>query len=216
MRKNDFGGIKKYENIDLKNFMSQIVDEHVAFYKEDLKYDFQILDDIAGISENTNSRWLLWLVRTCGTHCLKLSDVLVDKTIANTTWRYYAEQENNSKYLAFAIEITRKDGDSIIGNAYEIHYLKSYTFIVVNAVPGNTYILYESGELLQSDLRHFDSSYVESTYGKFKGCESRAEDQPKYERLLSQICSELKSLSAGNLNKRLMQIKKENLMFETH
>lgn len=110
----------KFENIDLVDALRQIMDIHTQNYKEDFELDAGLLHSLAD-SQSPEDKHLLWMSRTSGTYLLPEREVYVEDSFENKVWEYYHEQTSDP-ILAYAVEITGKEGGKVKGNLIELDY----------------------------------------------------------------------------------------------
>lgn len=110
----------KFENIDLVDALRRIMDIHTQNYKEDFELDAGLLHSLAG-SQSPEDKHLLWMSRPNGTYLLPEREVYVEGSYENSVWEYYHEQTGDP-ILAYAVEITGKEGGKVKGNLIELDY----------------------------------------------------------------------------------------------
>ena len=107
--------LKALINVDLLEALRSIVKLKVDHYQSDIAYDIL---DLANSKEND---YFCFMARESGTWLFEQKQVYIKDTQANITWKSYEDREVSS----YAVEITQKDKDKIIGNIYEIDYNKT-------------------------------------------------------------------------------------------
>ena len=110
----------KVENIDLVDALRRIMDIHTQNYKEDFELDAGLLHSLAD-SKSPEDKHLLWMSRPNGTYLLPEREVYVEDSFENKVWEYYHEQTGDA-ILAYAVEITGKEGGKVKGNLIELDY----------------------------------------------------------------------------------------------
>lgn len=110
----------KFENIDLVDALRRIMDIHTQNYKEDFELDAGLLHSLAD-SKSPEDKHLLWMSRPSGTYLLPEREVYVEDSFENKVWEYYHEQTGDP-ILAYAVEITGKEGGKVKGNLIELDY----------------------------------------------------------------------------------------------
>jgi hypothetical protein len=110
----------KFENIDLVDALRRIMDIHTQNYKEDFELDTGLLHSLAD-SQSAEDKHLLWMSRPSGTYLLLEREVYVEDSFENKVWEYYHEQTGDP-ILAYAVEITGKEGGKVKGNLIELDY----------------------------------------------------------------------------------------------
>ena len=121
--------MKKYTDIDLFPELRKMVDKNTQHYKSDFDIDMDIIRKYA-ISAEPLDKPLLWISRPSGTHCLRESEVFIKGTHEHSAFCFYAEQTQD-KVLACVIVPKRIEGDSVIGDLFEINY-REHAALVAN------------------------------------------------------------------------------------
>lgn len=112
---------KKYMDVDVIAFLEKQMKSNTIHYQSDFEIDKNMFSSCVN-SQHWEDKTLLWLSRRCGTECVKESDAFIRNTDAHIRWRYFAEQENDSKFVAFAVELTGIKDGVIRGNCFELDY----------------------------------------------------------------------------------------------
>ena len=155
----------KFINTDILKVMKGIVDSHVKHYQSDFVYDVQTIKEAALKKERTE-RIFVWMCRQSGTWLLKEKNVFIKGTRENNTFCFYAEQTSDN-ILAFVVEVTALDGDTVTGNLYALAYPEYYDHIKKVAVPAKSIaITYETGKRIISASEHFHTM-PDKELGKF-------------------------------------------------
>ncbi len=177
-----FNAGMKLENVNVLGVMRSIVDSHTKHYKTDFDYDIEILKGAAVKPERIN-RTFLWLCRESGTWLLRERDVFIRDTSENNTFRYYAEQ-TTKVILAYAVEATALNGNTVSGNIYGLDYKKHYEHVRAAAVPAGSVVLsYERGQRIEPPTAYFDA-YPDKVFGKFERFEFMPESPENLKMLL--------------------------------
>lgn len=110
----------KYMDVDIIAVLEQRMKINTQHYQSDFEYDKEIIERSAQ-SDRKEDKTLIWMSRPMGTHCHREYDSFIEGTGANTTWRFYAEQGNDS-IVAYAVELTGVKDGIVRGNLYELDY----------------------------------------------------------------------------------------------
>lgn len=123
----------KFENVDVLDALSKIVDIHTRHYKEDFDMDKVLIPKLA-LSANPEDRNLLWMSRPSGTYVLRERDIYLQGTYAHNTWKYYHEQSKDP-ILAYAISLNGIQNGNVIGTIYPLDYASHVEHIKSLALP---------------------------------------------------------------------------------
>jgi len=179
--------MRKYENVDIMALLGAAVEFNTHAYKEDLRFDAEVIKK-AILNMDGESNRFLWLSRRNGTVCLKEKDVYINDTGANTAWLFYAKHKGEGEtFLAFAIEVTGVKNDRLIGNVYEVDYLKhvaevkQYTFESLGID-----IIFEDGtrELMTETDFNKLWEYYNTRHGKAESITHLSDNEDKLAALL--------------------------------
>ena len=160
---------QKFENVDIMSALQRIMDQNTAFYQTDFKFDEDLVWKGA-LSSDDKDRTLLWFSRPSGTHCFREWDTLLQDTWAHTALGYYAEQESDD-ILAYIVELTGVEGDSVFGNLYPLDFMENWKEVQQNAIrPDFAEATFPGGRVrlfpFEEYNRHFSQIAVE--YGSIE------------------------------------------------
>lgn len=174
--------MQKFENVDIIKYLNEIMQIHTKYYQSDFEIDVENLTQ-AVKKQNLEDRVYLWICRPAGTWCLRERDTFIKGTCEYNIFCFYAEHTQD-KILIYAVELISMEKNKVMGNIYELDYLKYYEHVrEVSVECGETKLIYENGERKQTVGRRIvveDNPYL----GKFLSFE----DQPKD---LDALCSVL-------------------------
>lgn len=166
--------MNKFENVDILDFLEQIMLQNTQYYQSDFEIDRQVIWRYAG-SDKTEDKNLLWMSRRCGTYCFRERDVFVKDTAQFITWIHYIDS-SDEHILSYAVEIIGKEDGQIRGNLYELDYRQLSRRIKDKAVPVvNCKLLYENGEKILPVGMYFDS-VPDPLLGKLESVEALPND----------------------------------------
>ena len=159
----------KFHIVDLLDAMGSIVEAHTTFYKSDFYADdVKKLRDAASKQER-DDKCFLWLCRTHGTWLLNERSVFIRNTFEHNTFVFYADNHLGG-VLAYAVEVTGMDGDTVIGNLYSLDYVRHAAHVSTAAITPErheytdthftTCFDAEYGELVPLSETHEDCSYL--------------------------------------------------------
>ena len=135
--------MRKFENVDVIAALGAVMESNTAHYKSDYQYDVEMFQKAAAAPDSDINR-LLWLSRPSGTECFYERDAYLTGNYANHAWGYYADTKDN--ILAYAVEITSKEGGKVMGTLYELDYKAHVQRLEKDALPAaSVTVKYEDG-----------------------------------------------------------------------
>lgn len=114
--------MKALINVDLVEALRNLVKLKVDHYQSDFVYD--ILD----LSNSKVDDYFCFMARSSGTWLFEQDQVYIKDSQANLTWKTYKDKEVST----YAIEITHKEDNKILGNIYEMDYKKILDDLSIN------------------------------------------------------------------------------------
>ena len=154
----------KFMGVDLLHTMSTIVNAHTDHYKSDFDYDREMLLEAAD-KPNKQDKTFLWLCRDSGTWLLNERNTFIRNTSENNTFLFYAENHFKD-VLAYAVEITGRDGDKVIGNLYALDYECHAAHVFSAALMPSVIVLnYQAGTRYVRGDKGF-TTHPDSEYGE--------------------------------------------------
>lgn len=134
----------KFENVDILDALSKIVELHTKHYREDFDLDKELIPKLA-LSATPEDNHLLWMSRPSGTYVLRERDIYLQGTYAHNTWKYYHEQFKDP-ILAYAISLNGIQNGNVIGTIYPLDYASHVKHIKQLALPiRNVTVAFEDG-----------------------------------------------------------------------
>lgn len=124
--------VQKFENVDITSALQRVMDQNTAFYQTDFRFDEDMIWR-GVLSQSEKDRNLIWFSHPSGTCCFREWDTFLLDTWPNSSLRYFAEQEYVG-VLAYAVEITGAEGDSVFGNLYPLDFQEYWKEVQQNAV----------------------------------------------------------------------------------
>lgn len=115
--------LKKYMDVDVVAFLEEQLKGNTPQYLEDIVLDKKKLAQCVehGRAED---KTMLWLSGPDGTQLEREHDVFLKETYGNEIWQYYAQEEPEGRYVAFAVELSGVQDGVIRGNLFELDYLE--------------------------------------------------------------------------------------------
>lgn len=123
----------RFENVDVLDALSKIVELHTRHYKEDFDLDKELIPKLA-LSPNPEDKHILWMSRLCGTHVLREQNIYLKDTYEHNTWKFYYEQAKEP-ILAYAVSLDRIQHGKVIGSIYPLNYASHVEHIKQLALP---------------------------------------------------------------------------------
>ena len=68
--------MQQFKNVDVVSFLEQVMKSNTKHHQEDFEVDKKALES-AMISDSPDDKYLVWLSRENGTHCLKENDIFI-------------------------------------------------------------------------------------------------------------------------------------------
>ena len=126
----------KFKNVDIIGSLEQIMLQNTASFQDDFTIDQDIIRRAAA-SSRKEDKFLLWMSRPTGTHCLWERNVWLQNSSSHNTWTYY-EDYTDDEILTYAVELKAVEGDIIRGDIYELDYQTHCKRIKERALPIST------------------------------------------------------------------------------
>lgn len=154
--------LKKYMYVDVIAFLEEKMKSNTEQYQSDFEIDKRLIERCAA-SALKEDKTLLWLSRPHGTQCVKEYEAFLKDTGAYTAWQYYAYQSAGDSFVAFAVELKGVEDGIILGNLYELDYIKHAEMVKREAQPAYDVIkTFEDGHAVQVP-------FTRSSYGYWVG-----------------------------------------------
>lgn len=122
----------KQAPIDITEFLSQVVKEHVKEYPLDLEYDLAALTNAAN-QPSEQDRTYYWMGLQCGTRLVKERNVFLMGSTPYKVWLHYASSASTVR--AYRVTVTGMDGDKIMGTVCPIQYAAQVKRVYESARP---------------------------------------------------------------------------------
>ena len=130
--------MQKYKNVNVEDFLEQVMKSNTKHHQEDFEVDKKMLRT-AMVSDNPDDKYLVWLSRTNGTHCLRENDIFIKETPAYYTWQQWSDPKRDEKIIAFAIHITGSVDGKPIADVYELDYTAHAEMVKITKCSTNAY-----------------------------------------------------------------------------
>lgn len=112
--------LKKYMDVDVIALLEERMKRNTLHYQSDFEIDKEMIQHLAQ-STKKEDKTLLWMSRLSGTHCHRESEVFTSDSSAHNTWRFFAEQMNDS-ILPCAVELKGIQNGVVRGNVYDLDF----------------------------------------------------------------------------------------------
>lgn len=197
--------MKALIGVDLAETLRSIVKLKVNNYQTDIVYD--VLD----LSKSKVNDYFCFMTRDSGTWLFSQKQVYIKDTQANITWKNYKDQDVST----YAIEITDRQDNKVIGNIYEIDYKKTLDDVIKNEKEvekvevtflNDTKIVYDV-----DDFKNNKNDIV-NKYGEIKEAKDLIKDYFLFNIHMSKVKSQIQNSSkAISVNEYLESMNSEKL-----
>lgn len=162
--------LASFKNVDIISCLESIVEAHVFHYKSDF-YDL----DIPIIQNMKLNEWRIFIPRECGTYLIKEADCYLEGTSYNSILKYPFDNA-----LMFAVHVTEKGGDKVIGDVYELDYDVIREYFETNSYkPKYKIATYDGG--IKRIYRTNAVYQYDSEFGSLKSWDYDMDDEEKIE-----------------------------------
>jgi len=136
-----------------------------------------------------------------GTYCACERDVFLSDSIPNSRW--LRQEQENSRVLAYAIELTGEEQGEIHGNLYELDYSDHCQHVKNQELPSDTVkMIFERGELLVPNKTYFNIC-PDPSLGMCKRMEFLPDDPDALQLLLEEETYYRKLLPQGDFQEHI-------------
>ena len=204
--------MQQFKNVDVVSFLEQVMKSNTKHHQEDFEIDKKALE-FAMRSDSPDDKYLVWLSRENGTHCLKENDIFIKESSAFYTWQQWAEPKRDEKIIAFAIHITGSSEGKPIGDVYELDYTAHAEMVKNNALSSNVKVLhFEHGDIrLPSTAPTHISPDI--NYGEYINTEYIPHNWQKFYDRIFKAHSSYENLPEGNAEEYLSSLNEEPFHF---
>lgn len=200
--------MQKFKNVNVEYFLEQVMKSNTQHHQEDFEIDKKMLRS-AMISDNPDDKYLVWLSRANGTHCLRENDIFIKEATAYYTWQQWAEPKRNEKIIAFAIHITGSVDGKPTADVYELDYNAHAEMVKKSALSSDVKVLhFENGDIqLPSTAPTHISPDI--NYGEYIRTEYIPENWQRFYNKIYKAHSLYEKLPEGNSEKYLSSLNEE-------
>ena len=200
--------MQKFKNVDVEYFLEQVMKSNTKSHQEDFEVDKKMLKE-AMLSDSPDEKYLVWLSRTNGTHCLRENDIFIKESPAYYTWQQWAEPKRDEKIIAFAIHITGSMDGKPVADVYELDYTAHAEMVKKDALLSDIKVLHFEHGNIQLPSTAPTHIHPDLNYGEY----IRTEYVPQnWERLYDKIYkahSTYEKLQEGNVEEYLLNLNEE-------
>lgn len=122
----------KQTPIDITEFLSQVVKEHVKECPFDLEYDLAALTNAAA-EPHEQDRTFYWMGLQCGTRLVKERNVFLMGSTSYQIWLHYASAASTVR--AYRVTVTGMEDGKIMGTVCPIQYAAQVKRVYESAQP---------------------------------------------------------------------------------
>ena len=200
--------MQKFKNVDVEYFLEQVMKSNTKSHQEDFEVDKKMLKE-AMLSDSPDEKYLVWLSRTNGTHCLRENDIFIKESPAYYTWQQWAEPKRDEKIIVFAIHITGSMDGKPVADVYELDYTAHAEMVKKDALLSDIKVLHFEHGKIQLPSTAPTHIHPDLNYGEY----IRTEYVPQnWERLYDKIYkahSTYEKLQEGNVEEYLLNLNEE-------
>lgn len=200
--------MQKYKNVNVEDFLEQVMKSNTKHHQEDFEVDKKMLRT-AMVSDNPDDKYLVWISRTNGTHCLRENDIFIKESPAYYTWQQWSEPKRDEKIIAFAIHITGSVDGKPIADVYELDYTAHAEMVKNTSLSSDVKVLhFEHGDirLPSSAPTHIHSDL---NYGEYIRTEFIPHNWQRFYDRIFKAHSLYEKLPEGNPEKYLSSLNQE-------
>lgn len=200
--------MQKYKNVSVEDFLEQVMKSNTKHHQEDFEVDKKMLRT-AMVSDNPDDKYLVWLSRTNGTHCLRENEIFIKESPAYYTWQQWSEPKRDEKIVAFAIHITGSADGKPIADVYELDYTAHAEMVKNSSLSSDVKVLhFEHGDirLPSSAPTHIHSDL---NYGEYIRTEFIPHNWQRFYDRIFKAHSLYEKLPEGNSEKYLSSLNEE-------
>lgn len=200
--------MQKYKNVSVEDFLEQVMKSNTKHHQEDFEVDKKMLRT-AMVSDNPDDKYLVWLSRTNGTHCLRENEIFIKESPAYYTWQQWSEPKRDEKIIAFAIHITGSVDGKPIADVYELDYTAHAEMVRNSSLSSDVKVLhFEHGDirLPSSAPTHIHSDL---NYGEYIRTEFIPHNWQRFYDRIFKAHSLYEKLPEGNCEKYLSSLNEE-------
>lgn len=177
--------MEKFEHVDVLAAIDAIAHQNTGYRQDDIEVDKKIIREAA--EEGTQN--LLWHSRPAGTRCVPERETFIQNTWENLVWPNYTDavRLDDSRILAYAVELEGLEGGKVMGTLYALDYLQHAEHVKRATLPAAFVTLnFDDGGPRRFDYADYkeNESRILRHFGHFKGMKYEPRSEMELRRLL--------------------------------
>ena len=200
--------MQKFKNVDVEYFLEQVMKSNTKSHQEDFEVDKKMLKE-AMLSDSPDEKYLVWLSRTNGTHCLRENDIFIKESTAYYTWQQWAEPKRDEKIIAFAIHITGSMDGKPVADVYELDYTAHAEMVKKDALSSDVKVLHFEHGNIQLPSTVPTHIHPDLNYGEYIRTEYVPQNWERFYDKIYKAHSTYEKLQEGNAEEYLLNLNEE-------
>ena len=200
--------MQKFKNVDVEYFLEQVMKSNTKSHQEDFEVDKKMLKE-AMLSDSPDEKYLVWLSRTNGTHCLRENDIFIKESTAYYTWQQWAEPKRDEKIIAFAIHITGSMDGKPVADVYELDYTAHAEMVKKDALSSDVKVLHFEHGNIQLPSTAPTHIHPDLNYGEYIRTEYVPQNWERFYDKIYKAHSTYEKLQEGNAEEYLLNLNEE-------
>ena len=200
--------MQKFKNVNVEYFLEQVMKSNTQSHQEDFEVDKKMLKE-AMLSDSPDEKYLVWLSRTNGTHCLRENDIFIKESTAYYTWQQWAEPKRDEKIIAFAIHITGSMDGKPVADVYELDYTAHAEMVKKDALLSDIKVLHFEHGKIQLPSTAPTHIHPDLNYGEYIRTEYVPQNWERFYDKIYKAHSTYEKLQEGNVEEYLLNLHEE-------
>lgn len=200
--------MQKFKNVNVESFLEQIMKSNTKSHQDDFEVDKKMLKE-AMLSDSPDEKYLVWLSRTNGTHCLRENDIFIKESTAYYTWQQWAEPKRDEKIIAFAIHITGSMDGKPVADVYELDYTAHAEMVKKDALSSDVKVLHFEHGNIQLPSTAPTHIHPDLNYGEYIRTEYVPQNWERFYDKIYKAHSTYEKLQEGNAEEYLLNLNEE-------
>ena len=200
--------MQKFKNVNVESFLEQVMKSNTKSHQDDFEVDKKMLKE-AMLSDSPDEKYLVWLSRTNGTHCLRENDIFIKESPAYYTWQQWAEPKRDEKIIAFAIHITGSMDGKPVADVYELDYTAHAEMVKKDALSSDVKVLHFEHGNIQLPSTVPTHIHPDLNYGEYIRTEYVPQNWERFYDKIYKAHSTYEKLQEGNAEEYLLNLNEE-------
>ena len=200
--------MQKFKNVNVEYFLEQVMKSNTKSHQEDFEVDKKMLKE-AMLSDSPDEKYLVWLSRTNGTHCLRENDIFIKESPAYYTWQQWAEPKRDEKIIVFAIHITGSMDGKPVADVYELDYTAHAEMVKKDALLSDIKVLHFEHGKIQLPSTAPTHIHPDLNYGEYIRTEYVPQNWERFYDKIYKAHSTYEKLQEGNAEEYLLNLNEE-------